>query len=149
LLPTHASVRPGGLHLWPTDAPLPYEMTPEDFRALQAETQDVLTAVIVGRKEGSELKYKALPTLRYASPHVPADTGAPGRHILSAQGTTRDVFFLGVFGLLAEVNTAILARCPECTQVFLKKTNQVYCSRYCKNKVSYRHYRERQGTPVA
>lgn len=150
LLPTHASLRPGGLHLWPTDAPTPYDMTPDDLRDLQAETRDVLTMVIASRAGKPELPYKPLPSLRYAVPHVPAGPdAAPGRHILSAQGKTRDLFFLGVFGLLADVNTATLARCPECTNVFLKKTNQVYCARYCKNKVAYRQYRERQAPALA
>ena len=153
LLPTHASLHPGGLHLWPTDSPQPEEMTPDDFKALQAETRDVLALVLAGRDDPSRLTYKPLPSLRYAVPHVPnLPAAAPGRHMLSAQGTTRDLFFLGVFGLLAEeVNTATLAQCPECDTVFLRKSNQVYCSRYCKNKVSYRHYRERHGavSPVA
>ena len=145
LLPTHASLQPGGLHLWPTDAPLPYEMTPDDFKALQAETRDVLAMVVAGRDDPSRLTHKPLPSLRYTVPHAPAwHTAAPGRHILSVQGTTRDLFFLGVFGLLAEeVNTATLARCPECDTIFLRKSNQVYCSRSCKNKLAYRHYRER------
>lgn len=124
---------------------MPEELTPEDFRALQAETRDVLALVMAGRADPSQLVYKPLPSLRVAAPHAPAlPAAAPGRHILSAQGNTHDVFFLGVYGLLADVSTAELARCPECDMVFLRKSNQAYCTRYCKNKLAYRAYRERQ-----
>jgi hypothetical protein len=154
LLPTHASLQPGGLHLWPTESPQPYEMTADDFTALQAETRDVLAQIIASRASQVQVPYKPVRSLHLAVEHVPAGPdAAPGRLFLSAQGSVRDVFFLGVFALLTEVDTAMLTRCPVCDTVFLKKTNQVYCARACTNKVAYRHYRERQAAhdtaPVA
>jgi hypothetical protein len=152
-LPQHADLRPGGVHLWP-DEPRTYGMGPEEFRALQAETRDVLLQVIASRDSGCAMPHKPFRDLRLTVPHAPAwESTAPGRHIWSAQGSVRDVFFFGLYALLVGSNTATLAKCPECDNVFLKKTNQVFCSRYCKNKLAYRHYRERQAahdtTPVA
>jgi hypothetical protein len=144
-LPQHADLRPGGVHLWP-DAPRTYGMTPEDFRDLQAETRDVLAQVIASRDSGHEMPHKLLPSLRLTVPHAPAwESAAPGRHIWSAQGSARDVFFFGLYALLVSSNTATLARCPQCDNVFLKKSNQLYCSRSCKNKLVSQHYRERHA----
>lgn len=152
-LPQHADLRPGGVHLAP-DAPRTYGMGPEAFRTLQDETRDVLLQVIASRDSGHAMPHKTFRDLRLAAPHAPAwESAAPGRHIWSAEGSVRDVFFFGLYALLVGGNTATLAKCPECDNVFLKKTNQVFCSRYCKNKLAYRHYRERQAahdtTPVA
>jgi hypothetical protein len=153
LLPTHTSLRPGGLHLWPTDHPLPEEYSADDFKALQAEVRDLLALVVVSRTGNEAWTYKPV-TFAYALPHVPALPSAqPGRHFVSAQGATRDLFLLAVGWLLAEVNTSTLSRCSECSTIFLRKSNQLYCSRYCANKVAYRAYRERQAAddtaPVA
>jgi hypothetical protein len=152
-LPQHADLRPGGVHLWP-DEPRTYGMTPDDFRDLQAETRDVLAEVIASRESQHPMPYKRLPSLRLTVPHAPAwESAAPGRHIWSAQGRVRDVFFFGLYALLVGSNTATLARCPQCDNVVLKKTNQLYCSRSCKNKLVSQHYRERHAadatSPVA
>jgi hypothetical protein len=145
-LPQHADLRPGGVRLAP-DEPRTYGMTPDDFRALQAETRDVLLQVIASRDSGHAMPHKPFRDLRLTVPHAPAwESAAPGRHIWSAQGSVRDVFFFGLYALLVHSNTATLAKCPQCDNVFLKKTNQVFCSRYCKNKLAYRAYRERQAT---
>ena len=145
LLPTHASLRPGGLHLWPTDPPMPEAYSPADFKALQAEVRDMLALVVVSRAGNEVWPYKPV-AFRLALPHVPDMPAAhPGRHFVSAQGSTRDLFLLGVAWLLAEVNTSTLSRCPECDTIFLRKSNQLYCARACANKVAYRAYRDRHA----
>jgi hypothetical protein len=152
-LPQHADLHPGGVHLWPDD-PRTYGMGPEDFRDLQAETRDVLLQVIASRDSEHTMPDKPFRDLRLTAPHAPAwESAAPGRHIWRARGSVRDVFFFGLYALLVGSNTATLAKCPTCDNVFLKKTNQLYCSRSCKNKLVSQHYRARQAAhdtvPVA
>src|SRR5262249_35188471 len=148
LLPTHASLKPGGLHLYPNKSPYPEEYTPALFQALQAEVRDVLGMILVSRGNPQAWTPKEV-TVAYMVPDVPTDQGAPGRHLISIQGATRDVFLLGVGWLVSKVDTSMLAQCPECDTYFLKKQNQVYCSRACTNRVSFRQWRERQAVDIA
>jgi CGNR zinc finger len=148
LLPIHTSLAPGGLHVWPTVGPMPEEYTVADLQALQAEVREVLLLAIASRGDPAlvlEQGYKELK-LRVATPHCLPDQGAPGRHIISVQGSVRDLVLLLCAALIGSQNTAELARCSECDKVFLKKTNQVYCSKACANRVAGRAFRERQGT---
>jgi hypothetical protein len=151
LLPTHSSLRPGGLHLWPTEHPQPEEYGPEDFRALQAEVRDVLALIVASRSTNQMWTYKPIQ-FRYAAPHVPDQAAQPGRHFFSVQGHTRDLVLLALGWLLTQVDTATLARCPVCDTIFLRKSNQAYCSRACTNHVSYHRWQQRQteaaDTPV-
>ena len=146
LLPTHADLRPGGLHTFPTEGRMPEAYTPEDFTALQAETREVLAMVIASRTNRHAWIPKPLQILP-TNPHVPAlPTPHPGRHFMSVQGAVRDLFLWRVHHLLGQVNTAMLTRCPDCDTIFLRKSNQVYCSRRCVNRVTQRQWRERQAT---
>jgi hypothetical protein len=146
LLPTHADLRPGGLHTWPTEGHMPEEYTREDFTALQAETRDMLAMTIASRANPQAWVAKRL-SIHCTNPHVPAlPDPHPGRHIMSVQGAVRDLFLLHVSHLSRAVNTAMLTRCPECDTVFLRKSNQVYCSKKCVNRVTQRRFREREAT---
>jgi hypothetical protein len=146
LLPTHADLRPGGLHVWPTDGRMPEEYTREDFQALQWELRDLLALIIASRGDNRVWTYKPVQ-FRFAVPHVDAlPAAAPGRHFVSVQGSTRDMFFMVVQRLLGETNTAALARCPECDLIFLRRSNQRYCTRACTNRVSHRQWRQRQAS---
>jgi hypothetical protein len=150
LLPTHADLQPGGLHTWPTESPQPEEYAPEDFRALQAEVRDLLAVVVASRPTNEIWPYKPIQ-VSGAAPHVSSLPAAqPGRHFVSFQGATRDLFLLRILRLLGQVNTAGLRRCPECDTVFLRNRNQAYCSRTCVNRVTQRRWRERQdAAPTA
>jgi hypothetical protein len=149
LLPLHSSLAPAGLHTWPTVEPLVHLYPPAEMAALQAEIHEGLVLAIRSRADNRMLPHKELPTLRYSAPHVPADTGAPGRHCLSVQGSVRDLVWLLFYHLLATENTAALTRCPECDRIFLRQSNQRYCGKTCTNRVSQRAWRERQEAPVA
>jgi hypothetical protein len=146
LSPTHADLRPGGLHTYPTEGHMPEEYTREDFAALQAETRDMLAMVIASRANPQAFVPKQL-SISPTPPHVPAlPEPHPGRHFISVQGAVRDLFLFRVHNLLAQVNTAMLTRCPECDTIFLRKSNQVYCSKKCVNRVTQRRFREREAT---
>ena len=128
---------------------MPEAYTPEDFTALQAETRDVLAMVIASRTNRHAWIPKPLQILP-TNPHVPAlPTPHPGRHFVSVQGAVRDLFLLRVHHLLEQVNTAMLTRCPDCDTIFLRKSNQVYCSKKCVNRVTQRQWRERQAMVVS
>ena len=148
LLPTHQRLRPGGLRLWPTKHPLPEEYGPDDFLALQAEVRDLLALIVASRRTNQAWTYKPIQ-FDYAMPHVEDTMARPGRHLVSAQGHTRDLVLLAMGLLVAQVDTTTLAQCAVCDSLFLKKTNQAYCSRACTNHVSHQRWRERQTTPVA
>ena len=71
LSPTHADLKPGGLHTWPSEPPQPEEYSHEDFRALQAEVRDLLARVIASRANPQAWT----PTwvrIGLMNPHVPA-----------------------------------------------------------------------------
>lgn len=144
LQPLHEDLAPGGLYVCPTDTPLPEEYSREDFRALQAETRDIL-AMVVASRDDNRVWQRTPIQIRIGAPQVPwpADRN-PGRHLLVAQGATRDMFLLLLWTLLGKSNTASLLSCPECGTIFFRKRNQEYCSRTCVNRVSQRRWRERQ-----
>jgi predicted RNA-binding Zn ribbon-like protein len=122
---------------------MPEEYAPEDFRALQAETRGLLARVIATRPNPQAWT----PTwvrVGATTPHVAATEGQPGRHVLSLQGATRDLFLLRVAHLLRQVNTGMLTRCPNCDTIFLRKSNQTFCSKRCTNRVMQQRHRQRQ-----
>jgi hypothetical protein len=146
LSPTHADLKPGGLHTWPSEPPQPEEYSREDFRALHAEVRDLLARVIASRANPQAWT----PTwvrIGLMNPHVPALPQArPGRHLVSVQGATRDLCILRIVHMLQQVNTSLLNRCPECDTIFLRKSNQTYCSKRCVNRVTQRRHRQRHDT---
>jgi hypothetical protein len=147
LLPLHTSIAPGGVHVWPDIDPRPEQYSLVELQALQAELRDELSLAVASRADNSVLPYRALPSLRYAAPHVPAlPYAAPGHHFWSVKGSVRDLVLLLFYHLLASQNTAALALCPECDRIFLRQTNQRYCGKPCANKVAQRLWRERQAT---
>jgi len=150
LLPLNTSLAPGGLHTYPDPetGPPPEEYPPAELAALQAEICEALTRTIQSRVDPEALPAVQLPTLCYRAPYVPPDKGMPERHCLSVTGNVRDLVWLLALHLLATEDTAALAKCPECDRVFLRQTNQRYCSKTCANRVGQRAWRERQ-TPVA
>jgi hypothetical protein len=146
LLPTHQDLLPGGLHVFPVDPPYPEDYSRQDFRTLQAETRAILEMVIDTREDNRGWRFTPIQ-IRFAAPQVPQPPdGKQGRHLLDAEGTTRDMFLLLLWALLGQSNTAPLLRCPECNTIFLRKRNQEYCSRACVNRVSQRRWRERHET---
>jgi hypothetical protein len=145
LLPIHASLAPGGVHLHPTAGPDPDNYPVDLLRALQGEVQDMLQMVIASRANPQAWVPKYV-TLGLSNPHVPAlPTPRPGRHLMSVEGTTRDVFLFSVADLLARIDTSALTRCPECDVIFVRKSNQSYCSKRCQNRTTQRRWRERQA----
>jgi hypothetical protein len=150
LLPLHTSLAPGGLHTYPDPetGPPPEEYPPVELAALQAEMHEALTRTIRSRVDPAVLPHVKL-TLDYRAPYVPPEKGMPERHCLSVTGSVRDLVWLLLLQLLATEDTAALAKCPECDRVFLRQTNQRYCSKTCANRVGQRAWRERQDTPMA
>jgi hypothetical protein len=151
LLPLKTSLAPGGLHTYPDPeaGPPPEEYPPTELAALQAEMHEAFERTIRSRVDPEALPVVQLPTLRYRAPYVPPDRGMPERHCLSVTGNVRDLVWVLLLQLLATEDTAALAKCPECDRVFLRQTNQRYCSKTCANRVGQRAWRERQETPVA
>jgi hypothetical protein len=144
LLPIYADLKPGGLHTWPDVGPMPEEYSQADFQALQAETQDYLVRVITSRANPEAWAPQWI-RIGLTNPHISAqDGGYPGRHVLSVHGAVRDLFLFRVGALLQRVNTGALTRCPDCDTIFLRKSNQTYCSRRCVNRVGQRRWREQQ-----
>ena len=151
LLPLHSSIAPGGLHVVPDDEhpPAPEQYSRPLLQALQSELHEGLTLVIRSRATNAILPYKKFKTLSSTAPHVPADKGAPGRHCWSVKGSVRDLVLLLFYHLLATLDTAMLATCPECEKIFIKQSNQRQCSKACTSRVAGRAWRERHETPVA
>jgi hypothetical protein len=143
LLPTHASLRPGGVHLFPTIAPMPEEYTERDCVSLQANVRDLLQKTVVARDQGKSPPPLALPTLTFAAP--PATE--LGGHFLHVEGSVRDLVLFGALELLTKSDLASLTRCTVCDAVFLRKKGQAYCGRSCTNYVSQQRWRERHATP--
>jgi hypothetical protein len=146
LLPTQACLRPGGLHLWPTLGTMPEQYTVADCVALQADVRELLQRTMTARDQGQAPRYQPLRTLAFAAPHTSTELGG---HFMSVQGSTRDLFLIAVLWLLAHINTASLTRCSVCDTVFVRKSNQAYCSRACTNYVSQQRWRDRHGAAEA
>jgi hypothetical protein len=142
LLSTHGDVEPGGLVVHPTDHPVPEEYTREHFAALQTDVNAVLQTVIQARQDTTSLTPLSVH-VRLTSVPQRRDATGPERQVLVAEGATRDLVLMRLWGLLAKVNTASLLRCNECGTIFYKQRNQSLCSRTCVNRVSQRRWRER------
>jgi hypothetical protein len=140
---THKDLEPGGLFVNPSEPPVPEEFSRENFRALQADTQAVLQAVIQSRTDPTGINLTPMQLQFATVPARPRETTGPERQVLVAEGTTRDVFLLRLWVLLGHVNTTGLLRCRECGAIFYRQRNQEYCGRTCVNRVSQRRWRER------
>ena len=140
---THKDMHAGGLFVNPQEHPWPEEFTREDFRALQLDTKAVLAAVIQARTDPTQLALMPVQARFGTVPARPMETTGPERQLLVAEGSTRDMFLLRLWGVLGHVNTAALTRCPECGAIFYRQHNKEYCGRTCVNRVSQRRWRAR------
>jgi hypothetical protein len=139
----------GDVFVHPTARPFPEEYPEEEFRTLQSETYKILRQAIPleGEMYGTPPPVVPQPVaidgpISLTVPHLDGLIPAKGRHMLVAEGSTRDMFLLLTFLLLAKESTARIRRCPECDSLFYRA--KTYCSRTCANRVATRKWRERQ-----
>jgi hypothetical protein len=126
----------GMLGIIPAEYPPADAFSDEDFRALQRDVLNWLSALTHPSSPGEA---------QWVPPAIPlqvrvALTDGPSQVF----GPARDVFLWHLFVLLQQEPLDRIRRCPECATIFYRVKKQAYCSRTCGNRVTQRRWRERQ-----
>jgi hypothetical protein len=130
------------------EGPRPQDYSPDEFRALQQEVQQLLKELVQQREATGHW-----PLAQHTTPFpvhvtyevVPLDRlGLPGGAMFRWRGPTRDVFLLVFSSLLQQVGTGRIAQCPECGTICYRNHKRKYCSRRCVDRANQRSLRARQ-----
>ena len=139
----------GDVEVRPMEPPYPDEYPEDAFRELQEETRHILQTMVVHPRAERSVWAPISIQAQLAAPRLDGLIPAIGQHLLIAEGTTRDMFLLLVFLLLARGSTARILRCPECSTIFYRVGKQLYCSRTCSNRANVRTWRQREEVKQA
>lgn len=132
---------PIGEIVLPFTKPLPQDFTVEDFESLQKDVYPILNEIVAGRDTGMP----AAPVRKLESITLTAlSFRMNGRSVLTAHGSTRDMFLLRLYLLLSREPVDRLLRCkaPDCDVIFYRKRKQEFCSTKCTNRAYMKEYRK-------
>jgi endogenous inhibitor of DNA gyrase (YacG/DUF329 family) len=153
----------------PVTQPYPWNYEREQFLSLQQETLSFLERFIVSIEDPGDTIYRIDPfTATYAPadakdsnvvtligwPKVPMRPMNPAlaglvhydnRIYQVIVGSTEDVFFWVLQGLLTDDVGSRLKRCSECKKIFTRNRKQEYCSKQCTNKVTFRRWQKKHA----
>jgi hypothetical protein len=130
----------------------PQDFSPDEFRALQQEVQQVLRELVQHREPSGHWPLANHTTpfrVQVAYQVTPLDRlGRPGRNMLGVRGPTREVFLVVLSHLLWQEATERIVQCPECGTIFYRNHKRRYCTRRCVDRVNQRSWRASKRQPA-
>jgi hypothetical protein len=127
----------GGVLAVPLTHPMPQELTPEEFQALQAEVRSCLQSMILPADMVRQTPTAGMAVIETEKPKFVFH----GSGLLQVIGSTREAVLVTLGLLINKLPPDTLLRCPECATIFFRNRSQRYCSRRCVNRVNQRDLR--------